>query len=164
MIKALLKEIDKQLFELVDIENISQEQLKTVHSLIKGKKNNLLNRTLFYLLSEKLYREDFSKIIEADVNSSLEDPFYNLISSLIQKAPKQNSPKTTGKLSKKENILLNALEEARYERQQLILMIYGEDCDYLKAETSFKSLLYRFKKKIDGEITISPDGIYSLSV
>ncbi|MFG1487194.1 hypothetical protein [Halobacteriovorax sp. RZ-2] len=163
MIKALLKEIDKDLLEHIDIESLSQEQLKTTHDLLKGEKNNLLNRTLFYLLSEKLYREDYSKIIEADVNSSMKDPFYNFVSELIQKKPNQGPSKIKGKLSKKESILFNALEEARFNRQELILMIYGEDCDYLKAETSFKSLLYRFKKKIDGEITISPDVIYSIS-
>lgn len=164
MIKALLKEVDKDLLEHIDIESLSQEQLKTIHDLLKGEKNNLINRTLFYLLSEKFYREDYSKIIEADVNSSMKEPFYKFVSELVQKKPNQGPSKIKGKLSKKESILFNALEEARFDRQELILMIYGEDCDYLKAETSFKSLLYRFKKKIDGEITISPDGIYSISI
>ncbi|WP_412469613.1 MULTISPECIES: hypothetical protein [unclassified Halobacteriovorax] len=164
MIDALLSKIDKKILNIIDIKSLSHKQLANLHSIIRSKDNNLLNRTLFYLLSAKLHGEDFSKEIEVDINSSSDDPNHGLISSLLLKNKVPHEIEINGKLSKKENVLLDALKEAKSNRQQLIIKIYGQDCDYLKAETSFKSLLYRFKKKLNGEIIISIDGTYSISI
>ncbi|POB14598.1 hypothetical protein [Halobacteriovorax sp. DA5] len=164
MLDVLMSNLDEKILKVVDIKSLSQKQLSTLHSLIQGENNNLLNRTFFYLLSAKLHGEDFSKEIEVDINSSSQDPYHGLISSLIINSNEQRQIEINGKLSKKESLLLDALKEAKYDRQQLIIIIYGDNCDYLKAETSFKSLLYRFKKKIKGEIIVSVEGVYSISV
>lgn len=138
--------------------------LQRLHQYIREeKKNTLLYRTIYFLLAAREYSEDYSKEIYADINSSFEDPDFDFISKLYLNKEEKKQPETKTKLSKKEKILFDALIESKYERSDLIIMIYGEDCDFLKAETSFKSLLYRFKKKLSSEIYVSIDGIYSIA-
>lgn len=168
MNKYIEQILDKYSISAISINFKSPQEadLRALRNFIKNEENSLINRTLYFLLSGEVYNEDNMKQIDIDLKISAEEEKefknYQFLKEVFQTKSK-TTIKLTGKLSKKEKALYELLKENTYQRHQLIELIYGSDSDFLKAETSFKSLLYRFKKKIDGEIFISPEGIYSIS-
>jgi hypothetical protein len=70
--------------------------------------------------------------------------------------------KSTLLLRGKEQILFSLLILGPSEKFDLILKIYGENCDISKAERSFKTLLNRLRKKVDQEIILNTKNMYEL--
>lgn len=67
----------------------------------------------------------------------------------------------SSKLSSNEKILFDALYEKPMSKFELIDLIFK---DHNGAQGRFKSLLYRFKKKIPGQVYLNTDGEYVLEI
>ena len=148
----------------------NEEATKYLKIIIKDHSNihKIIIAELYFLLALEYKRiqlldeyETFigSAMKYSDKNISLKQ--FNLI-SMHSVDRNNNSPEL--RLKGKELHLYNALKKNPLKKFDLVELIYGLDCDVIKSEKKFKSLLNRLRKKIPDAIILNTNEYYQLIV